>query len=92
MTNTTLASIVVALTLAASPLTATAAVPPASVEDCLKQLEALVTKAHALDLLDDQIDIAEVELGRMESHCIAKDFADARAAADEVEKILATNK
>ena len=83
---------IAACILATAPMTAAAAVPPASVEDCLKQLEVLVTQAHAIDLLDDQVDIAEVELGRMESHCVAKDFTDARAAADEVEKILATNK
>lgn len=81
-----------AAVLATASLGAAASVPPASVEDCLKQLEELVTKAHAINLLDDQIDIAEVELGRMESHCVSKDFTDARAAADEVEKILATNK
>lgn len=92
MTRTTLATLAAALALAATPMAALAAVPPTSVEDCLKQLEELVTKAHAIDLLDDQIDIAEVELGRMESHCMAKDFTDARAAAEEVEKILATNK
>ena len=92
MNRITLVSLVAALAIAATPMTAVAAVPPASVEDCLKQLAELVTKAHAIDLLDDQIDIAEVELGRMESHCMAKDFTDARAAADEVEKILATNK
>ncbi len=92
MIRTVLAVIAVASALSASSMTASAAVPPTSVEDCLKQLEELVSKAHALNLLDDQIDIAEVELGRMESHCVAKDFADARAAADEVEKIIATNK
>ena len=69
-----------------------AATPPETVEKCLEQLNSLVAKAHAVDMLDDQIDFAENELGRMEGYCVSSHFAEAMTAADEVERILATNK
>ena len=66
--------------------------PPASIDACLKQLQTLVEEAHAVDLLDDQIEQAETHVARMEKHCLASEFAEAMTAADEVRTILASNK
>lgn len=65
---------------------------PSTVEGCLKNLELLVESAHALDLLDDQIDQAEAELAKMEQHCLEKQFEAAMTAARAVQQIVATNK
>ena len=65
---------------------------PTSVEDCLKQLQELVDEAHAIDLLDDQIDQAENYVALMERSCLAGEFSQAMAFAAEVRKIIATNK
>ena len=77
-------------------LTATAAAVaqplPATVEDCLKPLQALVEEAHAVDLLDDQINEAEGLIARMERHCLAAEFSEAQDSAADVRSILATNK
>ena len=69
-----------------------AAEPPTTVEDCLELLQTLVDEAHAVDLLDDQIDHAENYVALMERSCLAADFPQAMAFAAEVRKILATNK
>lgn len=96
MLRTLLARAVLAITiwtgaaLSDPALAQTAA--PTSVEECLRQLQALVAEAHAIDLLDDQIDQAEAAIARMERHCLASEFTQAMAAADDVHKILATNK
>ena len=58
----------------------------------MQQLASLVEEAHAVDLLDDQIEQAETQVACMEKHCLAGEFNDAIAAAAELRKILATNK
>ena len=90
MTRTKALALIAFLLLPAS--TGMAAAEPASVDDCLKQLDVLVAEAEAADLLDDQIDLAEIALGKMERQCVASHFGEAMAAAGEVHKLLATNK
>ena len=77
---------------AADAVRAQPAGPPAAVEDCLKQLRGLVDEAHAIVLLDDQIEQAETLISRMVAHCLASEFSLAASAGGELRQILATNK
>ena len=65
---------------------------PASTEDCFKTLEAVLQRALDADLLDDQIDQAELHLDKLESACQDGKFSEALEEARALERILATNK
>jgi hypothetical protein len=70
----------------------TALVLPATTDDCLQVMEVVLERTLAADLLDEQIEQAEVELARMEDNCLDQRFAEAVEAAREVERIVASNK
>ncbi len=93
-----LACIVLAAPLAAQeapaekPLKPLSLSLPASTAECLKTLEVVVEHALDADLLDDQIDEAEVHLEKFEEACNDSRFADALAEAKAVEKLVKMNK
>jgi hypothetical protein len=61
---------------------------PATVEDCLKRLNAVVNEALTLNLPDDKVDKAESALATMEQSCIDQNFADASATESEIRRLL----
>ena len=63
-----------------------------STEECLKTLEAIVERAEDADMLDDQVDEAEAELERMDSHCNEQRFDDALQSAKAVMALVDANK
>ena len=65
---------------------------PSTVEGCLALFEAVLQHSLDADLLDDQVDEAEVELENMEGACLEKRFPNALSAAKVIAGILATNK
>ncbi len=67
-------------------------VQPDSTEACLTTLEAVVERAEAADMLDDQVDEAEAELERMDGHCHEKRFAEALTSAKIVMALVTANK
>lgn len=65
---------------------------PESADGCLSMLEAIIERAAAADMLDDQIDKAEAQLERMEVHCLEKRFVEALESAKAVMALVAANK
>lgn len=67
-------------------------VEPASTDDCLELLTAVVEFALDADMLDDQVDKAEEQLEEMETACHDRRFGDAVTAAKAVAQLIAANK
>lgn len=65
---------------------------PASTDECLKQLEAVLEQALDADMLDDQVDEAEEHLEKLEAACHDGRFAEALSEAKAVEKLISMNK
>ncbi len=57
---------------------------PKSAEDCLKSAFELAQTAESKKLADSQLDKIEALLTKMESHCDAKQFAEAAAVAKDI--------
>jgi hypothetical protein len=62
---------------------------PATVEDCLTRLNAVVNEAMTLNLSGDKVDKAETVLATMEQSCIAQNFAEASANERDIRRIIA---
>ncbi len=72
--------------------TATAAVAqeaPTSADDCFKMSMDLFKTADAQKLADDKRGKVEEMLEKMETHCDAKQFAEAAGVAKEVKAVIA---
>lgn len=65
---------------------------PASTDDCLKTLEAVLDHALSADLLDDQLDEAEGRFEQLETACIDGRFPEALEHAQAIEKLVSMNK
>ncbi len=65
---------------------------PGSKDECLQALELTLARALEVELLDDQIDEAELHLERFEAACLEGKFEEALTEAVAIEKILVTNK
>lgn len=65
---------------------------PASTLDCLKTLESVLESALDADLLDDQMEEAELELEKLETACHDQKFNEAIQAAKAIEKLILANK
>jgi hypothetical protein len=65
---------------------------PVSTADCLEKLEAVLQRAVEVDLLDDQIDEAELHLEKFEDACYNERFNEALNEGEAIERIVASNK
>lgn len=71
---------------------AAAEAPAKSLDECLQRMETLIGETEAAQLLDDQVDEAEVLFGQMERSCYDSQFPEAAAAVDALQRILSSNK
>ena len=82
-------SLVLSAVLAAGLSTvATAENAPGNSADCLKMAASLASTAESKKLPEAKIDSVEEMLTKMESHCDAKQFAEAAAVATSIQSVI----
>ena len=59
-----------------------------SSEECIRQAFDLAQNAEATSLTEDKLDLIEDLLARMEALCDAKQWGEAMALADDIQKVI----
>ena len=70
------------------PAPAAQAQTPASSEECIKLATDLANHAEAKNLADEKLDRIEELLTKMETHCDARQFAEAMLVAKDIRTVI----